>query len=144
MVCPIDGDVPLVLLCAMATGAPIKIRSTIEMLVVFTLLLLFHKFLPPQLTAPVDSDAPRRNNPAHDSAFPAALHVGRQKNFQAVDSWGRPALCRLRREYPARIRAGKARIPCPLASASTVGHVPASCANARFPAQDRRGAGSRA
>jgi hypothetical protein len=41
MVCPIDDgdDVPLVLLCAMAVGAPIKTRSTIEMIVVFTLLL---------------------------------------------------------------------------------------------------------
>src|SRR5215469_10480358 len=144
MVCPIDGEVPLVLLCATATGAPIKTRSTIEMIVVFMLLLPLTRFLSPQPTVLVDSDAPRRNNPAHDSAFRPALHVGLQKNFRPVDSWGRPATCRLRREYPARIRAGKARIPCPLAPASTVGHAPTSCANARFPAQDRRGAGSRA
>src|ERR1700730_2647161 len=160
------ADDPPVPVCAIAGGPAIRTSSAtaaigfvVISLVVsnFRILLLpFSKRL--HLSRPItgrsslsaDRDEPHHNNRRHDSAFPRPVHVLWKKNLwakqnsQATDNSGRPAPCRGRREYRARNPVDIIRTPCPAEPALTLVHAPASFADARCPAPDRRGAGNRA
>src|SRR5258708_6238809 len=116
-----DGAVALVLRRLLASLVPIRHR---------------------RVTAWADRDERHRNNQRYDNAFPRIVHVLR--NSDATNKSDRSAPCHGRRECRAHNPAGTGRTHAPASRASIPGPVRSSCADARCPAQDRHGAGTRA